>query len=103
MSAMTTITGAWSSDANGWVSEMLTLTGDIWIEVTLPSKGRLVIKKSESADGPWPKAMITPWTGPDFKIRIRHGVDTMTGDTPKSRYIKIITTETPISIKYANI
>lgn len=89
------INGAWSDDANGWVSDVLMLTGSIYLEATLPDKGRMVIKKSETANGPWPKAMITPWTGPDFKVRIY-------GST-ENRYIRIILTEEPTSIHYDNI
>lgn len=95
MSKITTIQGAWSDDANGWVSETLELTGDAWLEVELPSKGRIVIKKAEHEKGPYPKAMITKWTGPQFKIRIY-------GST-EQRYIKIITTETPKIIELVNI
>lgn len=92
---MTTINGSWSNEDNGWVSETLTLTGDCWLETELPSKGRVVIKKSETADGPWPKALISKWSGPEFRIRIY-------GDTTE-RYIKIITTTIPNRIQYANI
>lgn len=100
MKEITTIQGAWSDEANGWVSEILELTGDAWLEVELPAKGRLVIKKavtSGKADGTpaWPKALITKWAGPKFRIRLY-------GSTP-ARCIKIITTETPITIQYANI
>ena len=95
MIKITTIQGHWSDDANGWVSEILDLTGDAWLEVELPSKGRLVIKKSEHEDGPYPKALITRWEGPRFKIRLY-------GSTEK-RYIKIITTETPKRIELVNI
>ena len=95
MKEITTIEGAWSDEANGWVSEILQLTGDAWLEVELPAKGRLVIKKAETIDGPWPKALITKWAGPKFRIRIY-------GSTP-ARYIKIITTEIPNTIQYANI
>ncbi len=95
MKEITTIQGAWSDEANGWVSEILELTGDAWLEVELPSKGRLVIKKAETIEGPWPKALITKWAGPKFRIRIY-------GST-SARYIKIITTETPNTIQYANI
>ena len=95
MKEITTIQGAWSDEANGWVSEILELTGDAWLEVELPAKGRLVIKKAESIDGPWPKALITKWAGPKFRIRIY-------GST-EHRYIKVVTTDTPITIKIANI
>lgn len=100
MKEITTINGAWSEDANGWVSEELCLTGDIYLEVTLPQKGRIVIKKATpagavTANTTWPKALVTKWTGPDFRIRIY-------GST-ESHYIKIITTETPTRIAYANV
>ena len=95
MKPITTINGAWSEQANAWVSETLCLTGDSWLEVELPSKGRLVIKKSETANGPWPKALITPWSGPKFRIRV-HG-------STEARYIQIHLTETPNTIQYANI
>lgn len=94
MKPIYTIQGAWSDDANGWVSEDLEITGDSWLEVELPEKGRLVIKKSETPEGPWPKALITKWAGPSFRIRILHGRD---------RYIRIVTTVTPTRIQLANI
>jgi hypothetical protein len=90
-----TVKGAWSEQDNAWVSEVLCLTGDCWLEVTLPDKGRLVIKKSESANGPFPKALITEWDGPQFKIRI-YG-------TTISRYIKVCLTDTPTNIQIASI
>lgn len=93
---MTTITGSWNETANAWVSEELCLqTGDIWLEVTLPAKGYIVIKKSETSDGPWPKALISTYSGPEFRVRIY-------GST-KERYIRIETTSTPNTIQYANI
>ena len=95
MKEVVTINGAWSDEANGWVSETLELNGDAWLEVELPQKGRLVIKKAEQPEGPWPKALITKWTGPKFRIR-------MYGAT-EARFVKIILTETPNTIQYANI
>lgn len=95
MRPIETINGAWSEQENAWVSETLCLTGDCWLEVTLPEKGRMVIKKSETAEGPWPKALKSTWTGPDFRIRI-YG-------TTKARYIRIYLTETPTTIQIANI
>ena len=92
---ITTINGAWSEQDNAWVSETLCLTGDCWLEVTLPDKGRLVIKKSETENGPYPKALITKWDGPQFKIRIY-------GST-EARYIKIYLTDTPTTIQLASI
>jgi hypothetical protein len=95
MKEITDILGAWSDEANGWVSETLELTGDAWLEVTLPEKGRIVIKKAENISGPYPKALITKWDGPDFRIRLY-------GSTEK-RYIKVITTDTPTKIQIANV
>lgn len=95
MSQVVTIQGAWSADANAWVSEPLLLTGSCYLEITLPGKGRVVIKKSETANGPWPKAIITKWGGPSFKIRVL--------GSATARYIKIYTTSIPNIIEYANI
>ena len=103
---MTTINGAYSLDANGWVSETLELTGNAILEVLLPGKGRVVIKKSETRDGPWPKCLITKWAGPLFRFRLLHGRDKQpSSENPggHNRFVKIITTETPIRIQYANI
>lgn len=95
MSNITTINGAWSDACNGWASETLCLSGDTWLEVTLPAKGRIVIEKSESADGPYPKAFISPWVGPEMRIRF-YG-------TTESRYVRIYLSENPITIQYVNI
>ena len=103
MKPIQTIQGAWSDDANGWVSEDLEITGDAWLEVTLPHKGRLVVKKSETPEGPWPKTIITPWTGPGFRIRLIHGTEKASSDAPHKRYIRIITTVEPTTIQLANI
>ena len=91
---ITTINGAWSSESNAWVSETWCLTGDCWLEITLPDKGRLVVKKAETLQGPWPKAEITSWTGPEFRIRLY-------GST-KYRYVRIYLTEEPTTIQFAN-
>jgi len=104
MKSIQTINGSWSDEANGWVSDTLELTGDAYLEVELPTKGRLVIKKAVPDSCPvngstavvtWPKALITPWSGPQFRIRI-YG-------TTKAAQIKIITTDTPTRIQLANI
>ena len=91
---ITTINGAWSAQENAWVSETLCLTGNCWLEVTLPDKGRLVIKKAETENGPYPKALITKWGGPQFRIR-------MYGST-KSRFVRICLTDTPTTIQIAS-
>ena len=106
MKEITTIQGAWSDDANGWLSEDLEITGDCYLEVELPQKGRLVIKKSENHTGPWPKALVTKWSGPSFRIRILHGRDEVsanTNGTGHNRYLRIVTTVTPTRIQLANI
>ena len=95
MKPIETINGAWSELDNAWVSDTLCLTGDCWLGVTLPHKGRVVIKKSETADGPWPKAFISKWAGPDFRLRLYGATE--------ERYIKIYFTVTPETIQYANI
>lgn len=89
-----TIAGSWSNEANAWVSETICLTGDAYLEATLPGKGRLVVKKAESLEGPWPKALTTHWTGPGFRIRLY-------GST-KGRYVRIYLTDTPVAIQLVN-
>lgn len=89
------VSGSWDEKENAWVSETLKLTGDGWLDVELDGKGRLVIKKAEEESGPWPMALISPWTGPCFKIRL-YG-------TTVSRYIRIYLTQEPKNIYYANI
>jgi len=91
---ITTINGAWSEQENAWVSDVWCLTGDCWLEVTMPDKARLLIRKAETLDGPWPRAMVTKWTGPEFRIR-------MYGST-KYRYVRIYLTDTPTRIQFAN-
>lgn len=95
MRQITTITGSYSEKENGWVSDIVKLTGDVLLDIELPSEGMVVIKKAEKIQGPYPKALITKWSGPKFRIKLY-------GSTPE-RYIKIITTETPNTIHYANI
>ena len=95
MRQITTITGSYSEKENGWVSDIIKLTGDALLDIELPSEGMVVIKKAEKIQGPYPKALITKWAGPKFRIKLY-------GNTP-ARYIKIITTETPNMIQYANI
>lgn len=92
---MKEICGAWSDEDNGWVSDVVELLGDSWLEIELPEKGRLVIKKSESEDGPWPKALVSRWGGDSFRIR-------MYGST-KHRFVKIATTCTPTRCELCGI
>lgn len=95
MGQVRTINGAWSPSANGWASETLCLSGDTWLEVTLPSKGRIVIEKSETVIGPWPKAFVSPWVGPEMRIRLYGATE--------ERYVRIYLSENPIKIQYVNI
>ncbi|MBQ7685217.1 MAG: hypothetical protein IJT48_12090, partial [Bacteroidaceae bacterium] len=88
---LTTINGEWSERDNAWVSETIGLTGDCWIEAELAGKGRMVIKKSEHEEGPWPKALISSWTGPKFRVRC-YG-------TTEGRFIRIYLTSTPTTIQ----
>ena len=91
---MTTINGAWDEDANAWVSEPLTIDSDCWLEAELEDKGRMVVK--QNIDSKWPKAMISKWGGPKFRIRIFL-------KTKESQSIKIYLTSNPTSIQYVNI
>lgn len=93
--SMVTVNGEWSDEANAWVSENIQLTGNITLEVDLGEKGIVVIKKAETLEGKWPKAYISGWEGPEFKIKVY-------GST-KAKYIRIETTTTPETIQYANI
>ena len=95
MKVVEAIGGAWSDNANAWESEVVELTGDAYLEVELPQKGRLVIKKAEEVTGPYPKVLITRWGGTSFRIRIR--------GTTKGRFIKVCLTVTPTSIQIVNI
>lgn len=91
---ITTINGAWSDAANAWVSDIWQLTGDCWLEVTMADKGRLVVKKAETVDGPWPKCFISPWVGKEMRLRFY-------GST-KYRYVRLYLTEEPVKIQFAN-
>lgn len=95
MKPIETINGEWSDAENAWVSDTLCLTGDSWLEITLPTKGRLVIKKAEKKDGPYPKALVSNWSGKDFRIRM-YG-------TTENRYVKICLTTTPTIIQISSI
>lgn len=102
------IRGAWSNAANAWVSDTLELTGDCWLEITLPDKGRVVIKKSETEYGAYPKVLITKWAGPNFRIRVYHGTyvdgdEKTNGVYDTGRYIRICTTSIPTSIQKSSI
>lgn len=88
------IKGAWDSNENAWVSETLCLTGNSYLEATLPENGRMLIRKAEHKDGPYPTALVSKWER-DFEITI-YG-------TTKGRYVKIYLTTTPKHIQITNV
>lgn len=81
------LTFTYSSESNSWTTGVVELTGDCWLRVVLPGKGRLAIRHLYK--GQWPIVLMSPYTGPDFEIRI-YG-KTMGGQ------IIIETTRKPIS------
>lgn len=91
---ITPINGSWSEEEHAWVSELWCLTGDCWLEVKLPDKGRVLVRKAESNDGAFPKAFCSEWAGPEFRLRFY-------GST-KYRYVRIYLTTTPDMIQFAN-
>lgn len=91
----TVITGAWDDGANAWVSDPIELRYDSWLEISLPSKGRLVIKQANSADGPWPKALTTGWVGPEIRTHIYGSTD--------GTLLKFCLTDTPKRIELIRI
>lgn len=88
------INGAWSSNDDAWVSEAIHLTGDCILDVELQGEGRLVIKKSESEDGPYPKVLISDWGGPKFRIKLFGVTD--------GKYVKVYTTSVPDLVRITN-
>ena len=89
---MTNVNGAWSEEENAWVSEDCYLTGDCWLEVVLPGKGRMLMRKAETQEGPWPRCLSSNWSGPEFRIRIY-------GST-EYRYVRIYLSSTPSRIQF---
>lgn len=89
------INGSWNQEENAWVSETLCLTGDCYLDITMSDKARLVIKKAEHIEGPYPKALVTRWVNPRIKIRM-YG-------TTLNRYIRIYLTHTPDTIFLSSI
>lgn len=90
-----TIAGQWDDRERAWVSETLQLTGDCWVEISLGAKGRLLVRKSENTDGPWPKALVSEWTGPEFRIRMYGGT--------KYRFVRLYLTRVPERAEVVNI
>lgn len=95
MRTLTPVNGQWSEEANAWVSETLFLTGEHWLELSLPAKGRIVVKMADTAEGPFPKALISKWAGPDFSIRI-YGSDV-------GHYFRFYLTNTPTTIQIVDL
>lgn len=85
----------YSEAFNAYRSDIIPLTGDCYLTVTLPSRGRLAIRKANSISGPWPVVLMSPHTGPDFEIRIY-------GET-YGKYIRIETTHQPIKAEITPI
>ena len=71
----------------GWVSETLKLSGDVVLRCVLKKRGRLCVKKSNDGKGRWPKVLMTPNAGPEFRI-------TVYGETA-GKYIQVVTSEEP--------
>ena len=78
---------SFDEEANSWRSGDIRLTGDCYLSVTLPERGRLAIRKFNSTDAPKPVVLMSPHTGPDFEIRIY-------GESA-GKYIRIETTAQP--------
>lgn len=92
---MTAADFTWDEAANAYTSGDIELTGECWLRVVLSGKGRVAIRKANSADGPWPVVLMSTWTGPDFEIRIF-------GET-LGKHIKIETTSAPSEASLDNI
>lgn len=88
------VTGSWNEDANAWISDVVELHTDCYLEIDLPSKGRLVVKKAETIDSPWPKAMVSKWAD---QIRLR-----IYGST-EGALLKFCLTDTPKRIQLFKI
>lgn len=74
---------------NGWSSDIVTLTGETFLSLRLPSLGRVCLRKSNTDNGPWPIILMTPWTGPDFRVRLF--------GQARGKRVKILCTDKPQS------
>lgn len=90
---MTTVKGEYSEKENGWVSELLKPTGDIWLECTLPDLGYMVIRQTDPRTGETPK-IYQSCEQKKFKVTVYYN---------PGYPIQIFTSLTPKEIKYANI
>lgn len=95
MSQITNISGSWSDRDNAWVSEALQLSDESFLEVEFEQNGIVVIKLSDTQNGPWPKAYISKWRGPKQQVRL-YG-------TTKDRYIKVFLSRIPKSVQLSSI
>lgn len=91
---MRTITYTYSASDDAWVSEKLTLTGDVVIKIQLSDKGKVVIKKQNGENEPAPKILITK-DCKEFLI-------TANGWS-KDKIMQIFTSTEPTYMGYANI
>lgn len=80
---------------NGWVSEEMVLTGETFLALSLPDRGRVCLRKSNSADGPWPIILMSPHTGPDFRIHLF--------GQAKGKHIKVLCTDAPVKCSVYNL
>ena len=84
----------YSEADNAWVSDKITLDGDIVLKVQLTTKGKIVIKKQNGAGAPSPKVFISE-EEKEFRITLRgHG---------ENMIIQIFTSEEPSYMGYAKI
>lgn len=90
---MTEVNFTYSEKDNAWVSEEMTLAGDIVLEVSLKKKGIVILTTLD--DGEWPKSYISPKNIKDLMLEIY-------GET-EGQKIHVNTSEEPNYIRYADI
>jgi hypothetical protein len=80
---------------NAWVSEKITLDGDIVMKVQLTTKGKIVIKKQNGEGAPAPKVFISEDDDTELRITLRgHG---------EEKIIQVFASEEPSYMGYAKI
>lgn len=91
---MTRIEFTYSEVDNAWVSEKITLDGDIVLKVMLTTKGKIAVKKQNGEGEPAPKVFISK-DDEEFRITLRgHGED---------KIIQVFASEEPSYMGYAKI
>lgn len=90
---MTTVNGVWSEKENAWVSEVLKPKGDIWLIVSLPKNGYVIVRQTDHETGKAPKCYQSH-EGKTFKVRIT---------CCDENDLQVFTSVTPDKIEYANI